>query len=258
MSDGRAPAAPVRGVLFDIDDTLVDTATAFASALGASFATLTELTADQHRELVDIWRADAGGHYRAYVAGRVDIVGQRRARVAELTAHLALPALDDAGFARWDAGYRAAFEAAWALFDDAHDAVADAVAAGLAVGALTNAPREMQLAKVAAVGLADVLPVLVTVDTLGVGKPDPRVFGEACRLLGTAPAATVYVGDELDVDARAAVAAGLQGVWLDRPGRRRGGPHAVTDDDVGRAQAEGVRVVTSLVGLEDVWRASRT
>jgi putative hydrolase of the HAD superfamily len=60
--------------------------------------------------------------------------------------------------------------------------------------------------------------VLVGVDTLGVGKPDPRVFAEACRRLGTAPGRTAYVGDELDVDARAATAAGLLGIWLDRPG----------------------------------------
>jgi putative hydrolase of the HAD superfamily len=66
-------------------------------------------------------------------------------------------------------------------------------------------------------GLADDVPLLVGVDTLGFGKPDPRVFAEACRRLGTEPARTAYVGDELDVDARAAVAAGLRGVWLARP-----------------------------------------
>ena len=53
----------------------------------------------------------------------------------------------------------------------------------------------------------------------------------------------MYVGDDLAVDAQAAVAAGLHGVWLDRRGEWAGRD----DGDV------GVPVVTS---LDDVsWRA---
>lgn len=248
----------VRGVLFDIDDTLVDTARAFAAGLAEAFGTLTELTPQAQADVVRIWRADAGGHYRRYVAGEVGIVEQRRARVLEITRHLGLDDLDDDGFAAWDDDYRAAFAASWALFDDAHACVAAAVDAGLAVGAVTNAPGEMQRAKIAAVGLADVLGSLVAVDTLGVGKPDPRVFHEGCRLIGTEPSATVYVGDELDVDALAAVEAGLRGVWLDRPGRRRGGPHAVSDERLAEARAAGVAVIASLRELPEVWGSART
>lgn len=38
-------------------------------------------------------------------------------------------------------------------------------------------------------------------------------------MVGTEPARMTCVGDELDVDARAATAAGLAGVWLARPGQ---------------------------------------
>jgi putative hydrolase of the HAD superfamily len=88
--------------------------------------------------------------------------------------------------------------------------------------------------------------MLVGVDTIGVGKPDARVFLEACRLLGTEPARTAYVGDELDVDARAAASAGLRGVWLDRPGPRR---VPVPDEDIAAARADGIAVVASLAEL---------
>jgi putative hydrolase of the HAD superfamily len=90
------------------------------------------------------------------------------------------------------------------------------------------------------VGLAESVPMLVGVDTLGYGKPDPRVFVEACRVLGTDPARTAYVGDELDVDAVAARRAGLVGVWLDRPGPRR---VPVSEAEV---SAAGVLVVRGL------------
>jgi len=85
--------------------------------------------------------------------------------------------------------------------------------------------------------------MLVGVDTLGVGKPDPAVFLEAARRLGTDPARTVYVGDELDIDAAAAAAAGLVGIWLDRPGGRRVHVH---DREVAAA---GVPVITTLAEL---------
>ncbi len=60
---------------------------------------------------------------------------------------------------------------------------------------------------------------------------------------GTEPARTAYVGDELDLDATAAVTAGPVGVWLDRTGaRRRDG-----DDDLA-----GIRVIERLADLSAV------
>ena len=86
------------------------------------------------------------------------------------------------------------------------------------VGALSNSSRELSVDKLARLGLTARLPLLVSPDDLGFGKPDPRVFALACERLGTEPARTAYVGDELDVDAQGARAAGLVGIWLDRPG----------------------------------------
>ena len=71
-------------------------------------------------------------------------------------------------------------------------------------------------------------------------------FVEACRRLGTDPGRTLYVGDELDIDATAARRAGLRGVWLDRPGTRRGGVHL---EDPAAAAEAGVDVVTTLDAL---------
>lgn len=51
-----------------------------------------------------------------------------------------------------------------------------------------------------------------------VAKPDPRIFELACGHLGVPARAAVYVGDRLEVDAVAAMAAGLRGIWLNRGG----------------------------------------
>ncbi|HMO12009.1 MAG TPA: HAD family hydrolase [Actinotalea sp.] len=150
--------------------------------------------------------------------------------------------LDEAAFAEWDHVFERAFAGAWRALPDAGAAVAALRSAGLVVGALTNAAVAYQTGKLERAGLAEV-PVLVGMDTLGVGKPDPRVFAEACRRLGTSARRTAYVGDELDIDAVAAARAGLTGVWLDRPGSRR---HTIDPAEVAAARAAGVHVVGSL------------
>ncbi|RMI12791.1 HAD family hydrolase [Cellulomonas triticagri] len=212
--EGRA----VDGVLFDVDDTLVDTHGAFATALAAVSRTwLPDLDPARDVEVLDHWRADAGGRYRQYTRGEVSYREQRMARANDLHAAFGGPVLDDDAYDTWNGLFEDRFTGAWAAHTDAAAVVRHLLDAGIRVGALTNAATAYQVAKLTRAGLADDVPLLVGVDTLGFGKPDPRVFAEACRRLGTEPGRTAYVGDELDVDARAAVAAGLRGVWLARP-----------------------------------------
>jgi putative hydrolase of the HAD superfamily len=243
---GGGAGRRVDGVLFDVDDTLVDTHGAFARALSAvARVHLPDLDPARDVELVDHWRADAHGRYRAYTRGEQTYRDQRMARANDLHATFGGPPLDDAGFDAWNALFEERFTGAWTAHTEAGAVVDRLLAAGCVVGALTNAAVAYQTRKLAQVGLLDRVPVLVGVDTLGFGKPDPRVFLEACRRLGTDPARTAYVGDELDVDARAATAAGLLGVWLDRPG--------VGLKDANRLDAEpGERVVRSLSALPEV------
>lgn len=239
----RVPPVPVRGVLFDVDDTLVDTRAAFAAALGAVAARfLPDVPIERHPDVLAVWRRDDGGHFRAYVRGETDFHGQRRARANALHAVFGGPVLDGAAYAEWSDVFEATIHASWRPFDDVPGAVGRVAARGLRFGAVTNNDVAYQQRKLTGAGLGRVR-LLVGLDTLGVGKPDARVFEEACRRLGTEPAETVFVGDELDVDAVGAARAGLVGVWLDRPASRRGGGFV---EDEGLARAAGVRVVQSL------------
>ncbi len=233
----------VDGVLFDIDDTLVETRAAFRVALAAVLAQYAP-GADVDQALA-LWRADAGEHYRAYTRGELTFHEQRKTRANELHAAVGGPTLDEAGYRAWSEAFDEAFRSAWTAHADADPVLARLLDAGIRIGALSNARQDLQTTKLARAGLGDRLEVLVGVDTLGFGKPDPRVFLEACRRLGTAPARTAYVGDELDVDAVASREAGLVGVWLDRPGPRR---VPVSDAEVAAA---GVTVIRSLDELPD-------
>jgi putative hydrolase of the HAD superfamily len=206
----------IRAVLFDVDDTLVDTRGAFRHAL-TSVAARYLTAAPGADELTHVWRTDDGGHYRAHTRGEISYREQRMRRANALHELFGGPVLDDAAYDEWNAGFEQAFRDGWRAHPDAADCLAALTAAGIAFGALSNAAVAYQEEKLAACGLS-AMPMLVGVDTLGFGKPDSRVFALACERLGFAPEEVAYVGDELDIDAIAATKAGLTGVWLDRHG----------------------------------------
>jgi len=52
---------------------------------------------------------------------------------------------------------------------------------------------------------------VLTSGEIGASKPCPEAFQLACERLCVAPKTVLYVGDRLDIDARAASAAGLTG-----------------------------------------------
>ncbi|MBO0607539.1 HAD family hydrolase [Myceligenerans salitolerans] len=233
----------VDGVLFDVDDTLVDTRRAFAHALDAVRGRYLPATSAEHLdEMLHHWRSDPGGWYRRYTRGETDHRTQRRHRATLLHETFGGEPVTEKLFDEWDELFWGTFEESWTPFADAAPALAAARDAGLRLGVVTNASVELQERKLAAVGLSG-LPVLVGVDTLGFGKPDPRVFTEGARLLGTDPGRTAYVGDEPVVDAAAARDAGLLGVWLARRGVRK---RLGETEDHDAMRASGIAVISGL------------
>jgi putative hydrolase of the HAD superfamily len=208
----------VAAVLLDVDDTLVDTRAAFRAAMDHVLATwLPHLDAGTAEAAVRHWALDPGGSFRAFTRGELTFDEQRRRRATDLHAAFRGPVLGTRDYRRWEAGYEQAFRAAWKALPDAVELVERLAARGVPFGALTNMTGRYQREKLDQVGL-DRVPLLVSLDDLGRGKPDPAVFRLGCARLGRSPARTAYVGDELDVDARGARDAGLVGIWLDRHG----------------------------------------
>ncbi len=246
MTVGVEALSAIDGVLIDIDDTLLDNKSAIRHAISVIASAYLPSDTDID-EAAAYFRADRHGHYRAFTRGEIDSRTQRWNRAKDLHDHFGGPPLDDeAAVAPWIAAFDAAYAAGWRLHDDAPVFLAALDALALAYGVLSNARRAQQVAKLAAVGLSAV-PLLVCVDDFGYGKPDPRVFLEACRLLGTEPSRTVYVGDEFDVDAAAAVRAGLIGVWCDRPGAWEHWTEADVEGS-GALRVESLAVLASLLG----------
>ncbi|MFB7528471.1 HAD family hydrolase [Streptomyces sp. NPDC056178] len=206
---------PIRAVLWDIDDTIFDYTG--ADRIGMSKHLEQEGLPDGYGSVgqaLFAWRAITDVHWARFAAGETDFLGQRRDRVREFLSR----ALEDEEADAWFARHVTHYEAAWSLFPDALPAL-DVLANGFRHGVLSNSSIHNQDRKLRTLGVRDRFETVVCALELGVSKPEAGAFHAACEALALEPGEVAYVGDEPDIDAAGAVAAGLMGIWLDRGGR---------------------------------------
>ncbi|GAB97625.1 putative hydrolase [Kineosphaera limosa NBRC 100340] len=239
--------APIRGLVLDVDDTLLDTRSAMSAAgVTAAAAALPDHEPHVHEGLSTGFYDDPGGHFDAYTRGDLPFEQQRRLRYDTALAALGLTS-DDGQFGVYERAYREAFAGVQVLFDDVAALLSAAQAADVPVCLLTNSAADQTRLKLEAIGWTGRFPV-VTTDTIGVGKPDPRMFAAACQRIEVEPHTAVCVGDTLDTDVRGALGAGMRVAWLcrtDRPEPRNAGWGTPVEDP-------RVRVVTTLREVADL------
>ncbi|MFE3325554.1 HAD family hydrolase [Streptomyces sp. NPDC059176] len=206
---------PIRAVLWDIDDTIFDYARADRTGMEQHLLAegLGEDGTSADEALVR-WKELTRLHWRRFEAGGVSFEAQRRDRVRDF---LGAPDLGDDEADAWFGRYLAHYEAAWELFPDALP-VLDLLAADFRHGVLSNSSIHNQQRKLTVLGVRDRFETVVCAAELGVAKPEAAAFHAACEELRLPPHEVAYVGDQPDVDAGGAAAAGLTGIWLDRDG----------------------------------------
>lgn len=234
MNGGRGVNA--QGIVFDLDDTLLDHRGSATAALRSWLPTLAESVSNSAEVLDDLitaWFVSEERHFADWRAARITFQEMRHRRMRDLRDALGL----DVGRAEptigeLDAtyhGYAAAYQDNWAPFADVAPALAALHAAGMPMVVLTNGSGQMQNAKVDVIGVRRWLRAVVTAEDVGVPKPDPAAYQAACDRLGLDAADCVHVGDRHDLDVLAARAAGLAAIHLDRTGGEVGDePHRVT------------------------------
>ena len=207
----------ILGITFDLDDTLYDN----RPVLERAERVLHDWLAQHYPRLVE--RFDAR-----------ELRGLRHA-VAQANPHLShdLTVIRKMalGQAADESGYsHQLVEPAFQIFHQARNQVqmyADVLPAlqGLreryVLGALTNGNADIEQ-----LGLAPLFEFAISAADVGAAKPEPQMFLEAARQVGTRPARLVHVGDDPLRDVAGATAAGLGTVWINRladdwPGGRR-------------------------------------
>lgn len=199
--------APIKAVLFDLDDTLWPLEAVIKRAEAVLYDWLTQhapgVTKQFTREQLRALREELQPTHPRY---RFDLWSLRH---ATLTHACSLCGEDSTRMKQ-----------AMAIFSEARNAVTpfDDVLPGLtrlseryALGSISNGFADLQ-----AIGLAHHFRISLAAHQFGSAKPDPEIFLAACDALSVAPNETLYVGDDPLLDVQAAQNAGLHAVWMNR------------------------------------------
>lgn len=222
--------ARVRGVLFDLDGTLIDSATGIAEALNRTLAELG--CAREPEATIRTWIGDGA-----------------RELLQRALAHAGRHARDEAAFAQAHARLMQHYQASLPLqarpFPGAGELLQRLRAAGIGVALCTNKPERFIAPLLDALGWQAAFDAVAGGDTLPQRKPDPAPLLHCAQALGVPHGQCVMVGDSR-TDADAAHAAGMP-LLLVRFGYARG---FALDDAGALAVIDALPQVADAVGCE--------
>ena len=162
--------------------------------------------------LLDAYRRINADLWRAYQRGEIDPATLSRERFCRLLGEMGRDAAEGGAMG---AAYIEELSRRGDVLPGGRSALA-AVGRRARVGAVTNGIDRVQRERLRAAGIAHRFEIVVTSESCGFAKPDPRILHEAMNALGAAPHETAYVGDDAHADGGAAQAAGVRFWWIDR------------------------------------------
>ncbi len=184
----------IRGLLFDLDDTLFDRAAAFA-AWADGLALLQLGRALEPAERMRLSEIDRRGHRSRHAfatdARSLGLAVDPEAFPFELAEHVE----PEPGV----------YEAVARLVRDRRIAI------------VTNGGPAQRI-KLQRAGLHALVPMVMVSGELDIAKPHPAIYERALRWSELAPAEVLVVGDHPDVDLAPAAALGMATAWRLRPG----------------------------------------
>ena len=191
---------PIRSVLFDLDNTLIDRSEAFV-----------RLFTHWYRVLPKAGRpADKKGF-----ASRMALRGNGYEPIADIYQDM----LDE-----WPGCFASLEEAVEAHFNMipcvvAIHATTEAMLKrfrtnGIPVGVVTNGDSETQRGKLRNTGVDSLVVGCVVSEEVGVRKPDPAIFHHALGLLNAEAGSTLFVGDNAEEDIVGAASLNMLTAWI--------------------------------------------
>ncbi|MBN1264626.1 MAG: HAD family hydrolase [Anaerolineales bacterium] len=209
------PTPAISAILLDLDDTLIDHTGAeqkAAQLFGRQFAdTIPDYVSE---EFPQRWKEAAGLHFISFLSGEISFQEQRRRRLRTIFRREDLtPEEADTIFNN----YLKYYEASWEIYPDVAAFLENH--AYLTLSVISNGEQAQQEAKLDKAGIRHYFRHVLTADSAGLSKPDPRFFHQACSLLNLEPFQVCCIGNNLENDTTGANDAGLRGVWLNRSGK---------------------------------------
>ena len=214
----ETPFADVRGIYFDLDDTLCGYWDASKAGLRAAFGANPIPNISTEEAIAGWARAFRGfaptlkstGLYQVYLkSGETTRTEQMRLALLEF-------GLDDAEHAaRLSHAYMTERDRNLRLFDDAIE-VLTTLKARYPIGLITNGPADIQRQEIATTGIERFLDHVFIEGEMGEGKPKKAVFDRAAAAMNLRPHQLLMVGNSFGHDIVPAIRDGWHTAWVRR------------------------------------------
>ena len=207
------PMRPIKGVIFDLDDTLYDcNYTNNAASIDAvcTYAAqhLLHLPKNEVRNAFDQAR-------QSIKAGMLGDTASQHNRMLYFQRTLELLHLPPTSYALEMYSYFwNDFLSRIIVFDGVFDMLNYLQAKGIRIGICTDMTVHIQHRKMRALQIAPYINMLLTSEEVGAEKPHPNIYNRACEKMGLLPEECIFVGDSLKKDVLGPISAGMQGIWF--------------------------------------------
>lgn len=192
----------IKGILFDLDGTLLDREASVQSFVSGQYERFEPLQVlDKEAYMRRFIELDSHGYVWKDVVYQ-QLVEENRHRLSPNVQWEQL--LDD---------YVTQFANHCIGFDYLHETLQELRQRKMKLGIITNGFGDFQARNIEALGIADYFDVIVISQLEGVRKPDAEIFRRALERLGLEPGEAAFVGDHPENDIRASMKAGMRGVW---------------------------------------------
>jgi len=244
---------PVRAVVFDLFDTLVDIHMDRLPSVEIEGKRFPSTAGQLHalvRERADVSWEDFG---RALYAVEREVRAPRAEagrelptleRMEEILRRLGLA---DAGLAERLTDAHMGLLREHVTYHPHHVAVLDALRGRVKLAVCSNFSHSQTALRILEdAGLRWHFDAVLVSDATGFRKPRREIFDATCAVLGVAPAEALHVGDHLKLDVAGGTAAGLRMAWLVR---RIPDPETVLREHTGPAPSHVIRDLSEVPGL---------
>lgn len=192
----------IKGVIFDIDNTLTDFMKMKLAAVDAAVEGMMDAGLPGTKEalvkefLEHYWKE-----------------GIEDQKIFDKILKSKLGHIDYKILASGILAYRRSKNGTMTLYPRVNQTLMELMKMGIKLTVLSDAPKMEVWLRIVSLGLHHYFDEIITSEDFGVKKPDPKPFRKALEVLGTKPEETLMIGDWPDRDVKGAKAAGIRAAW---------------------------------------------
>ena len=204
----------IKAILFDLDDTLVNSRQAEFNAICEFKKLYNEFKQVENNEFSKQWSRITTERYEKYFRGEISFEKLRIERMKGLFNYYKTTISDGEAEEKYKQ-YQEIYEKNWNLFDDAEE-VLNNLHTKYRLAIISNGDTVQQRKKIEYTGLNKYFLEIVISSEVGVSKPDRRIFELTCERMNVKPEECIMIGDKFSVDVEGGINAGITSIWVDR------------------------------------------